>query len=89
MSGVKGRSGRKPRHVEAMLNMLQEKSLRWVVDHFDSLNQSEKMKILTTIAPKMITQKTDINQTIEAKNKDESDNMYKALRRFNVEQSEN
>jgi len=80
--------GRKPRHVEAMLNMLQEKSLRWVVDHFDTLNQSEKMKILTTIAPKMITQKTDINQTIEQKNKDDSDNMYKALRKHMLE-SEN
>ena len=80
MAGQKGRSGRKSRYQEVQDGKLEKVCTDWLVQEFDNFDSKTKLKVALTIAPRMVTQKSEVkSEVIERK---ESDDRYQAVTRY-------
>ena len=87
MAGNKN-SGKKSNYEKAKNMQLQELSIDYLVDNFETFPQATKLKIALNIASKIMPQTQNINQTVEERKKEQADSMYKALRRYKLEHGE-
>ena len=59
MAGKKGRSGRRTKYEEVHVNELAGMSVRWGIDHWKNLPDSEKMRVLISLGPRYVVQKLE------------------------------
>ena len=64
MSGVKGRSGRKPRADELKIAELADLSINWAIDNWSKLSKDQKLRIVMNVATKYITQTVETDSTV-------------------------
>ena len=65
MAGVKGRSGRKSRHVEIQEGRLTTICRRWLLENFEKFDDEIKLKVALAMALKAEPTKTQIEQHVE------------------------